>query len=89
MSKLNDIYELTKKKDPTDAGVKKMPATVRRTIYPRTMTDVSVMAEAQRIFNPSLPPTIPKPPNAKQMEAGTTSALDIGGSWGTPERVNG
>lgn len=54
--------------------------------FMRTLGNVRAVAEAQRIYNPNLPPTVPKGPTAAQMEAGTTSALDTQGNWGTPER---
>lgn len=74
------------KAEPVD---QKVPAKVSK-VYNRTMGDVYAPAEAQRIFNPALP-AAPKPkgPTAKQAEMGTASALDMGGNWGSPERMNG
>ena len=58
-------------------------------VYKRTLGSAYSAAEAQRLFNPSMPSTKPKAPTAAQMNAGTTSTMDLGGSWGTPERANG
>ena len=38
----------------------------------RTLNNVRVAAEAQRIFNPTLPPTKPKGPTEAQINQGTT-----------------
>ena len=71
------------KAEPVD---KKVPARISKA-YNRTMGDVYAPAEAQRIFNPALPATSkPKAPPASQVDMGTASALDMGGSWGSPER---
>ena len=49
----------------------------------RTLNNVRVAAEAQRIFNPTLPPTKPKGPTEAQINQGTTPAADMQGNWGT------
>jgi hypothetical protein len=76
---------------PVDAPV---PAPVELTPPPpapkpakagRTVGDVSVMAEAQRIYNPQIPPQPPKAPSAAMVKQGTSSAMDTSGAWGKPE----
>lgn len=77
-------------KAPTDSTTKEVmskPEVKRAKLFNRTLGDVMVSAEAQRIFNPALPPTKPKPPTAAMMDAGTASAMDTTGNWGTPART--
>ena len=60
---------------------RKMPA------QPRGVRDISLIAEAQRIFNPAMPPAPVKPkgPTATTAELGSTPAMGTGGAWGKPE----
>ena len=51
----------------------------------RTLGNVRTAAEAQRIFNPNLPPTAPKGPTAAQQDSGTVANAGIEGNWGTAE----
>ncbi len=48
----------------------------------KDIEDIGIVAEAQRIFNPSLPPVPSKPPASKQIEKGTAANLDLSGNWG-------
>jgi hypothetical protein len=57
---------------------RKMPA------QPRGVGDISLIAEAQRVFNPALPPAKPKGPTATTAELGSTPAMGTGGAWGKP-----
>lgn len=50
--------------------------------YIRTLGDVRVAAEAQRSFNPQLPPVKPRGPAAAQLEKGTSAALHAEPGWG-------
>ena len=50
----------------------------------RTLGSAVVAAEAQRIYNPALPPTKTKGPTEAQQEVGTSAALDTSGNWGKP-----
>jgi hypothetical protein len=52
---------------------------------PRSVGNVQLSAEAQRIYNPQAPPVPIKQPNAQQAKGGTAPAMDTGGPWGTPE----
>jgi len=76
-----------KPKDHTSQEVMAKAEVKEKKHFVRTLGDVRVAAEAQRIFNPALPPTVPKGPTAAQMESGTTTAMDTTGNWGTPERT--
>jgi hypothetical protein len=49
---------------------------------PRGVNSARIMAEAQRVFNPALPPAPPKPPSAALLDQGTAAGLDISGRWG-------
>ena len=75
------------KKDETSAEVMGKAEAKKEKFYIRTLGNPFVAAEAQRIYNPSLPPTKPKGPTEAQMSAGTTSAMDTQGNWGKPERT--
>jgi len=83
MSILDKLYdEKNAKPEPVKIEAPKKEA--RAKIYPRTIGDLFTITEAQRVFNPGMPPTKPKGPPAAQVEAGTSGALDLTGSWGTP-----
>ncbi len=53
----------------------------------RGVRDISLIAEAQRIFNPGMPPAPVKPkgPTATTAELGSTPAMGTAGAWGKPE----
>jgi hypothetical protein len=54
---------------------------------PRGVFDISLIAEAQRVFNPGLPaaPAKPKGPTATTAALGSSPAMGTGGAWGKPE----
>ena len=77
-------------KKPTDITTKEVmtkPEIKQSKNEIRTLGNVRVAAEAQRIFNPSLPPTKPQGPTAAQQNSGTVAAAGMGGNWGTNEQV--
>lgn len=43
--------------------------------------DISISLEAQRIFNPGMPPAPPKPPNASQADTGVAPSMDLSSKW--------
>ena len=45
---------------------------------PRGVGDISLIAEAQRVFNPALPPAKPKGPTATTAALGSTPAMGTG-----------
>jgi hypothetical protein len=54
---------------------------------PRSVGNVMLSAEAQRAYNPGMPPTGAQPikqPNAQQAKQGTAPAMDSSGPWGKP-----
>lgn len=53
---------------------------------PRGIGSARIMAEAQRVFNPALPPALPKPPAAALLDQGTAPGLDSSGRWGGPAK---
>lgn len=50
----------------------------------RSVGDINVIAEGQRVFDPSLPPTQPKAPSAAMAKQGTAPAMDLTQPWGAP-----
>ena len=53
--------------------------------FKRTLGDIHIALEAQRIYNPALP-SIPKAPTPSKPEAlGTAANLGTEGRWGKPE----
>lgn len=78
-----------KPKDKTSHEVMTEPEKNKKKHFIRSLGNVFSAAEAQRIFNPSLPPTKPKAPTAAQTELGTSSTMDIEGTWGQAERQDG
>jgi len=77
-------------KKPTDTTTKEVMTKqeAKQAAYAvRTLGDVRVAAEAQRIFNPGLPPTKPKGPTAAQQNSGTVAAAGMQGNWGTNGQV--
>jgi hypothetical protein len=63
-----------------DELVPEKAATPIKVEAPKTVGDVSISAEAQRIFSPNLPP-IPKAPNATQNDQGTAPSMDLKSKW--------
>ena len=51
----------------------------------RTVGDVTIMSEAQRIYNPAKPPAAPSAPKNDMVNTGTTSALGPG-RWGGAQK---
>jgi hypothetical protein len=90
MSIIEKFLDLDKKptvaKDETSKEVMTKSESKKEKHFVRTLGDVRPAAEAQRIFNPNLPPMAPKAPTAAQMESGTTSAAGMEGNWGTSGR---
>jgi hypothetical protein len=50
----------------------------------KTVKDIRISAEAQRIYNPQMPPVPPKAPPAKMVGQGIAPAMDLTGAWGKP-----
>jgi len=48
---------------------------------PKSVGDVTISAQAQRIYNPNMPPAPPKAPTAAQSEQGTGPAMDLASKW--------
>ena len=53
----------------------------------RTLGSVELASDAQRLYNPDMPPAPPKAPTAAQQDLGTAPSADINGRWGIPEKV--
>ena len=85
MGIIDKFLELDKKKpvDETTKEVMSKEEVKKNKKAFRTLNNVRVAAEAQRIFNPTLPPTKPKGPTEAQINQGTTPAADMQGNWGT------
>lgn len=71
------------KANPELSGEKPpVPIKVKR---PRSLGDVSVALESQRVYNPGLPSMpSPQPAPANTFQKGTTPAMDNTGAWGKP-----
>lgn len=69
--------------DKTTKEVMTKPEIKKATEFIRTLGNVRVAAEAQRIFNPMLPPTLPKGPTSDQMSSGVVDALKSENGWGS------
>ena len=78
--------ELKPPKDETSEEIMSKKEEKKNKHFVRSLGNVTVAAEAQRVFNPNLPPTKPKAPTAAQLEKGSSSALDNTGNWGTAAR---
>jgi hypothetical protein len=52
----------------------------------RTVGDIYVAMEAQKVYNPQMP-SVPKPqaPPANLNERGSSASLDTSGAWGKPK----
>jgi hypothetical protein len=77
-----------KPKDETTKEVMSKSEVKKNKHHLRTMGNVTTIAEAQRVYNPNLPPTKPKAPTAAQMEVGSSPSMGTEGNWGTPERMD-
>lgn len=75
-----------KPRDKTSGEVMTEPEKKKKKHFIRSLGNVYSAAEAQRIFNPNLPPTKPKGPTAAQTELGTSSTMDLEGNWGQAGR---
>ncbi len=51
----------------------------------RSVNNPTTAAEAQRIYNPNLPPA-PSRPLKDQLDKGTAEAMDMSGRWGGPNQ---
>ena len=51
---------------------------------PRSVGNVALSAEAQRIYQPNLPAPQIKQPSAQQAGEGTAKAMTLNEAWGTP-----
>lgn len=92
MSIIEKFIEFENKKPPVDKTASEVMTETtkkKKKHFVRSLGNVYAAAEAQRIFNPSLPPTKPKGPTAAQTELGTSSTMDIEGNWGQAERQDG
>lgn len=56
----------------------------KKIVVPRTLGDVKVAAEAQKIYNPALGQV--KAPTAAQQSQGTAPAMDVTGNWGSRDK---
>ena len=52
----------------------------------RGIENTYLVAQAQSIYDPSMPPVPPRPekPNAKMVQLGVSGTLGTSGSWGQP-----
>lgn len=50
---------------------------------PRGVADINLIIEAQRTFNPNLPPA--KGPSQAMAQQGAAPAMDMTGAWGKPQ----
>ena len=80
------LAELERPKKVTPETAKKAPAAESK-VYMRTMGNIHSALEAQKIFNPQIAQQDVKAPTAAMLNQGTSSAQDMTGSWGTPNRV--
>lgn len=51
---------------------------------PRSVGNVALSAEAQRIYQPNLPAPQIKQPSAQQTDTGTAKAIELQEAWGQP-----
>lgn len=83
IEKFAELDKPKKPRDDTSAEVMTKKEIKKEAKYIRTLGSVRVAAEAQRLFNPTLPPTKPKAPTAAQLDVGSAAAMDTTGNWGT------
>jgi len=87
MSIIEKFLDLEKKpQDKTAKEVMTEPEKKDKKHFIRSLGNVYTTAEAQRIFNPQLPPTKIKGPTEAQTQLGTSSSMDVEGSWGQSRR---
>lgn len=87
MSIIEKFLDFEKKPaDKTAKEVMTEPEKKKKKHFVRSLGNVYAAAEAQRIFNPALPPTKPKGPTAVQTELGSTSTMGLEGNWGQAGR---
>ena len=70
---------------PVAAPVYQKQILPRESKIHRTVGDVTIMSEAQRIYNPAKPPAAPSAPKNDMVNTGTTSALGPG-RWGGAQK---
>ena len=88
IEKLGQQADTLKKPAPHDETSKEVmtkPEVKQAKEFIRTLGNVRVTAEAQRVYNPALPPTKPKGPTAAQTELGTSANLQTSPEqgWGS------
>lgn len=84
--KFDDKYKAKQPQDNTTKEVMTKTEAKKNKHTIRSLGNVSAAAEAQRIYNPNLPPTKPKGPTEAQTELGASSAMDLQGNWGQSQR---
>jgi len=84
MALIEKFIEFEKPKDTTTKEVMTKSEIKKASYDMRTMGNIRVAAEAQRVFNPGLPPTKPKAPTAAQQSSGVAPAMSTSGNWGQP-----
>jgi hypothetical protein len=84
MSVKEELEHLMKTNAPAPEPIK--PEISKPVAKPkRTLGNIYVALEAQRIYNPGMP-SVPSPAPANTFEKGITPALDTSGAWGQPEK---
>ncbi len=78
MSVKDELEHLMKPPEPV-APPKPAPPEKRK----RTLGDIYVALEAQKIYDPNIP-SVPAPAPANTFAKGVTPALDTSGAWGGP-----
>jgi hypothetical protein len=75
------VPKIDKKVEPEFSAVKPPPPLKVET--QKTVGDLTIAMQAQRIYNPGMPPAPPsaKPPAGGMLEQGVTPALDIKSKW--------
>lgn len=82
---LKEIWEMKNNKKPSDktsSEVMSKPEVKEAKHAVRSLGNSRVAAEAQRIYNPSLPPTAPKGPTEAQTDLGVSAATGPEEGWG-------
>ena len=67
------------------AVIKPAPLPIHSELPKPKGVSISVAAQAQRIYNPNLPPAPPKIPPKAIAEQGSAQAMDLTGPWGGKE----
>ncbi len=80
--------EVKNAEKPAPAPVPEAPPPVPEVKLPeapsKTVKDIRIVAQAQRIYNPAMPPAPAKQPTEKMIDQGTAPAMDNTGPWGKP-----